>query len=150
MARLSSFRTARENLVDSTVFRLHVFDLHDVLEAVDGAPKVDFPDGGVGLVAIFARMDRPFSEKGGVAIFAVAPLLGVDPRHAEDGFVRVDPLQAVESARINHANDPVSHPLRPFVVDFSIPFRNAGDRRRFVYDRRTSCRRHFFLFSLAK
>jgi hypothetical protein len=53
---LASRPSAREDLVHTTVFRLQILDLHYVLQAVDGATKVDFPHGRIRLVTILARV----------------------------------------------------------------------------------------------
>ena len=114
--RLSSCPSARQDLVHAAVLCLEVLDLHDILQAVDGATKVDLPYGGVRLVAVLARVDGPLAKQSRVSLLAVAALLCMNPRHAEDGLLRVYPLQPVEAARVDHSADPVPHPLRPLVV----------------------------------
>ena len=113
---LPSRSPAGQDLVHAAILRLQVLYLHDVLEAVYGAAKVDFPHCRVGFVAVLARMDGPLAKESSVAFLAVAALLGMYPRHSEDRLFRVDPFQAVEAARVHHAADPVSHSLRPLLV----------------------------------
>ena len=113
---LASGASARKDFVDTAILCLKVLDLHDVLQAVDCAAKVDLPDGRVGFVAVLARVKGPLAEEGRVSVLAVAALLCMDPGYAEDSLLRVDPFQAVEATRIDHSAYPISHALRAFVV----------------------------------
>lgn len=97
-ARLAASGAAGKNLVDAAIFRLQVLDFHYVLQAVDGAAKVDFPHSGIGFVPVLARMYCPFAKQSGVSLLAVAALLRMDPRDAKHGLFIIDPLQTVKSS----------------------------------------------------
>ena len=96
--RFASSATTRQDFVDAAIFRLKVFDLHNVLQAIDGTAKIDLPHGGVGFVAILAGVNGPFTEKRCVALLAVSALFGVDPRDTEHRLLLVDPFESVEAA----------------------------------------------------
>ena len=127
--RLASRSAAGKNFVDAAVFRLQVLDLHDVFEAVDGAAEVDLPHRRVRLVAVLARVNGPLAKQRRVSLLAVAALLCVDPGDAEDGLLRVYPLESVKAAGVYHPADPVTHTLRSLVVIG----RGYGRQGRFVY-----------------
>ena len=124
--RFASARSARKDFVNAAVFRLHVFDFHDVLQSVDGASEIYLPDGGIGFVTILARVYGPLTKEGRVAVLAVAALFRMDPRDSENGLLAVDPFESMEASRVYHATDPVSHAFRSLVVYFSLRHRCHG------------------------
>ena len=101
--RSASLASAGEDFVDSAVLCLHVLDLHDVFQAVYGAPEVDFPHGRVAILSVLSRVHCPFAEERGISFPVVAALLCVDPRHLEDGLVLVEPFEASETAAVDHS-----------------------------------------------
>ena len=119
---------AREDFVHATILRLHVFDLHDVLQPVDGASKVNLPHGRVRLVPILSGVECPLTKQSGVPLLAVAALLCMDPWHAEDCLLLVDPFQPVKALRVDHPHDPVAHAFGPFVAYLALSVRAADDR----------------------
>ena len=104
-------RAAGEDLVNAAIFRLHVFDFHDVLQAVDGASKVDLPHGGITVLSELPRVLCPLPEERCVPLAVVASLFCVYPRNAEDGLFVINPLQSDEAAAVDHPDDPVAHPF---------------------------------------
>ena len=61
-------------------------------------------------------MNGPLSKQRCVSLLVVVSLLSVDPRHTENHFLLVDPLQAREYAAVDHTNQPVAHTLRSVCV----------------------------------
>lgn len=111
MLSLATSTATREDLVHSAVLRLQVLHLQDVFEPVYGAAEVDLPHGRVPFVAVLSAVDGPLAEQRRIPLLAIASLLGVDPRDPEDCLRFVEPLQAWESAAVDHADEPVSHTL---------------------------------------
>ena len=80
---------AWQDFIDTAIFGLVVLHLDDVLQTVDGASEVDFPDGWVRLVTKLSRVQGPFFEKCSIPFAIVPALLGMDPRDLKYGLVLV-------------------------------------------------------------
>ena len=94
---------ARVNLVHPAVLRLHVFDLLDILQAVDSATEVDFPHSGVTVCPVFARVDGPLPEQCCVPLPTIAPLLSMDPGDFENSLLLIEPFQSDEFIAVDHS-----------------------------------------------
>ena len=112
---------AGQYFVNTAVFCLQVFQLHNILETVDCAAKIDLPNGWIAFVSVLPGMDRPGLEKSRVAFPVVAPLLGVYPRHFEDSLLLIQPFQPGESTgSVDHTHQPFAHTFRSLRLLFTV------------------------------
>lgn len=62
-------------------------------------------------------MDGPLPKQGCVPLLVIVPFLGMDPGHSKDSLFYIQPLESRETSTLNHADQPVTHPLWPIGVD---------------------------------
>ena len=106
---------ARVHTIYSAVLRLHVLDLLNVLESVNGASEVYLPDCGIRFIPVFPRVHGPRPEKRSVSLSVVSSLLSMDPRDFKDVLLLIQPLEAGELSGVDLANEPIPHTLRTSV-----------------------------------
>lgn len=85
----TSLASAWKDFVDTAVFCLHVLDLHDIFEAIDGTSEINLPDRWVTVLSVLARVHSPLAKQSCISLPVVATLLGMNPWDFEDGLVLV-------------------------------------------------------------
>ena len=98
----ASPRPTGVNLVYATIFCLHVLNLLNVLQPVDGASEIYLPNGWVRILPVLSGVDSPLPEQRCISLPAIPPLLGMYPWHLEDRLLLVQPFQSYKPATVDH------------------------------------------------